>query len=199
MANADPRKSIPPLPLIALCFSLMTGACQTPEPAGPTGDWAPIPPAQSRLSLPIQELKSAPQSAVFRSAETPQREEIIQWDSGPTEPAAGLRLSESPSGPPLTDPLIPANIIAGWPVLQDKRPAVSDPHTADNAYGTARWWRVGLGTSVCVVFTQRLTRDPPAAATLSGYFCNPEGLPMSPDAAATVVRSVRLRPAPNAP
>jgi hypothetical protein len=199
MTDAERKKYLRSLPLIALCFSFVAAGCQAPEPAGPKGDWTPLPVPESRLSLPIQELKSAPKSAVFRSADTPQHEEIIQWDAGPAKPAAGLRLSETPSGPALSDPQDPADIIAGWPVLQDKRPAISDSHTADNAYGAARWWRVGLGTSVCVMFAQRLDRKPPAAATLSGYFCNPEGLPMSPDAAETVVKSVRLRPAPDAP
>lgn len=199
MTDTDRRKDLRSLLLAALCFSFATTGCQAPESAGPKGDWAALPASQSRLSLPIQGLKSAPESAVFKSADKRYREEIKQWDEGPAKPAAGLRLSETPTGPALSDPRDPADVIAGWPVLQDKRPAVSEPHTAENPYGRARWWRVGLGTSVCVVFVQRLERDPPAAATLSGYFCNPEGLPMSPDAAATVVKNVRLRPAPDAP
>lgn len=196
MTDSNQRKNLRLPALISVCFCVFAAACAAPKPTGPKGDWAALPAADSRLSLPIQDLKSAPQSAIFRSADKRYREEIKQWDDGPAKPSAGLRLSETPSGPPLTDPQDPVDIIAGWPVLQDKRPAILEPDTAENDYGAARWWRVGLGTAVCVMFVQRLDRTPPAAATLSGYFCNPEGLPMSPDAAVTVVKSVRLRPGP---
>lgn len=125
-------------------------------------------------------------------------EETAQWGKDPNQPSAGLRLSEASPAPPLSDPRDPADIVSQWTTLQDRRPAYSESGTVENDQGPATWWRAGVGTTVCVLFVQRLPRPTPGAATLSGYFCNPQGLPMSPDAAVTVVRNVRLRGTPKA-
>jgi hypothetical protein len=184
--------------LIGFFFCSLATACQAPEPTGPAGKWTDLTPSESRLSLPIQELKSAPRRALFRSDDGRYSEEVAEWGHNRDEAGAGLWLSEASPGPAQNDPQGPKGIIALWPALQDMTPGFSDPHTDRNDLGPVTWWRASLGTTVCVLFAQRLPRPDPGAATLSGYFCNPQGLPMPPDAAATVVRSIGLRAAPKA-
>lgn len=184
--------------LIAFCFAIAATACQAPEQVGPEGNWSVLPASESRLSLPIQDLNSAPRNAVFSGADGRHAEETAQWGGDLNQPGAGLILSEASPGPPLSDPRGPADIVSQWVALQDRRPAFSEPRMSENEQGPVTWWRAGLGTTVCVLFVQRLSRPAPEAATLSGYFCNPQGLPMSPDAAKTVVENVRLRSAPKA-
>ena len=169
-------------------------ACQAPAPAGPEGAWSMLPASAARLTLSIAGLPGEARHARFRSADGRYVEETAQWGRAGAA-SAGLRLSEASPGPPLTDPDGPNAIIRSWTTLQDKRPAFAEPGSSQNAQGPVSWWRASLGTRVCVLFLQRPAPQPPmAAATLSGYYCNPGGTPLSPQAAAAVVESVGLRP-----
>jgi hypothetical protein len=169
-------------------------ACQAPAPEGPDGLWTVPTDADARLSLPLRELSDPPQRARFVSADGRYTEETAQWHGADSDrPSAGLRLSEATPGPPLTDPTDPESVVADWAFLRDKRPSAGERRTGKNAYGPVAYWRVGVGTTVCVIFIQRLPPNDRTEATLSGYFCNPPGLPMPPQAAATVVESIGLR------
>jgi hypothetical protein len=185
--------------LSCLFLFVVATACQSPPPAGPAGRWSVPTESDARLSLPLDALDGPPRRARFTSDDGRYAEETAQWGSDPNRSRAGLRLSEASPGPPLTDPREPTAVIAAWTVLQDKRPAFADLQSGENAYGPVSYWRTGLGTSVCVLFVQRLPPRGGAAATLSGYYCNPQGLPLSPQAAATVVRRIGLRAASKTP
>lgn len=172
-------------------------ACQSAPPAGPEGGWSALPASQSRLSLTVPDLASESRHARFASADGRYVEETARWGGDdPGQPRAGLRISEASPGPPLTDPPGAAAIIPGWTALHDKRPAIGEPATEQNALGPVTWWRASLGTSVCVLFVQRPASKPPAASTLSGFYCNPQGLPLSAQAAVQVVQGIGLRPRP---
>lgn len=190
-----PRFRALPGVFLAVCLS----ACATPAPEGPAGSWSVPPASAARLSLSLQELGNAPRRARFASADGRYIEETAQWGNAPDAPRAGLRLSEASPGPPLNDPRDPAAIIKQWTALQDMRPAVTELHTAENAHGAVTYWRTQLGTSVCVLFVQRQPPRGDAAATLSGFYCNPQGLPLSSQAAATVIGAIGLRAAPKTP
>jgi hypothetical protein len=172
-------------------------ACQTPPPAGPQGSWSALPASGGRLTLALREFAEEPRRTLFRSADGRYVEEIAQWgDRDPKQPRAGLRLSEASPGPPLTDPKDADAIIPGWTALQDRIPAFAEPRSSQNSLGLVTWWRGNLGTSECVLFLQRPPAQPSSAATLSGFYCNPEGTTLSPQGAATVVQSIGLRPRP---
>ncbi len=185
--------------LLATVLAVFISSCQSPAPEGPEGSWSVPAASGARISLSVQELGDAPRRARFTSADGRFLEETAQWGSSPDEPRAGLRLSEASPGPPLSDPRDPAAIIAQWTVLQDMRPAFSDLHSGENAYGPVTYWRTQLGTSVCMLFVQRLPPRGNVAATVSGFYCNPRGLPLSSQAAATVIARIGLRAASKTP
>jgi hypothetical protein len=191
-------------PSRVLCRLLLAGAlvllaaCQTPPPAGPQGQWSHLPASQGRLTLTLRDLPDAPRRAQFRSSDGRYVEEVAEWnDNDPQKPRAGLRLSEASPRPPRTDPKDPAAIIPGWSALQDQYPGFGERHTSRNSLGSIAWWRANLGTSECVLFLEPLPTRASRAATLSGFYCNPEGMTLSPQAAATVVQSIGLRPRPD--
>jgi hypothetical protein len=145
----------------------------------------------------LQDLPGEPRRVQFRSADGRYVEEIAEWGDRHLEKArAGLRLSEASPGPPMTDPKDADAIIPGWSVLKDRLPAFAPPQTSRNSLGSATWWRSNLGTSECVLFLQRPPAPPSHAATLSGFYCNPAGMTLSPQGAAAVVQSIGLRPRP---
>jgi hypothetical protein len=185
--------------LLAAVLAVFISSCQSPPPEGPKGSWSVPAASVARLSLSVQELRGAPRRARFASADGRYVEETVQWGLGKDEPRAGLRLSEASPGPPLSDPRDPAAIIGQWTMLQDMRPAFSDLRNGENAYGPVTYWRTQLGTSVCMLFVQRLPPRGDAATTLSGFYCNPQGLPLSSQAAATVIAQIGLRPASKTP
>jgi hypothetical protein len=181
---------------LAAALALLS-ACQASPPPGPQGSLSVLPAREARLTLAVPDLAGASRHVLFRSVDGRYVEETAHWDGESSDkPRAGLRLSESSNGPPMTDPRDATDIIPSWTPLQDKRPAFAKAESTQNDLGPASWWRAGVGTSVCVLFLQRLQRPAPAAATLSGFYCNPPGLPLSPQAAVTVVRSIGLRSRP---
>jgi hypothetical protein len=195
--SAVPAESLRRWAIVGALVALF--ACQA-APSGPEGSWSVLPPDSARLALALPDLRGEARHVRFRSADGRYVEETAQWgDAGAGEPTAGLRLSEASPGPPLTDPAGPEAILPGWTDLQDKRPALAEAGSSQNALGPASWWRVGVGTSVCVVFLQRLAPHDLTAATLSGFYCNPPGTPLAAQAAATVVQAIGLRPCPQAP
>jgi hypothetical protein len=195
--SAVPAESLRRWAIVGALVALF--ACQA-APSGPEGSWSVLPPDSARLALALPDLRGEARHVRFRSADGRYVEETAQWgDAGAGEPTAGLRLSEASPGPPLTDPAGPEAILPGWTDLQDKRPALAEAGSSQNALGPASWWRVGVGTSVCVVFLQRLASPDLTAATLSGFYCNPPGTPLAAQAAATVVQAIGLRPCPQAP
>ncbi|MPY76072.1 MAG: hypothetical protein GEU87_17650 [Alphaproteobacteria bacterium] len=181
--------------LLAAAMAALS-ACQAPAPSGPEGSWSILPAGAARLTLNLAGLPGEARHARFRSADGRYVEETAQWGGDSGAPSAGVRLSEASPGPPLTDPDGPNAIIPSWTALQDKRPAFTEPGSAQAAFGPVSWWRASLGTAVCVLFLHRLPPQQTAAATLSGYYCNPPGSPLSSDAAVTVVQSIGLRPRP---
>jgi hypothetical protein len=195
--SAVPAESLRRWAIVGALVALF--ACQA-APSGPEGSWSVLPPDSARLALALPDLRGEARHVRFRSADGRYVEETAQWgDAGAGEPTAGLRLSEASPGPPRTDPAGPEAILPGWTDLQDKRPALAEAGSSQNALGPASWWRVGVGTSVCVVFLQRLASHDLTAATLSGFYCNPPGTPLAAQAAATVVQAIGLRPCPQAP
>jgi hypothetical protein len=193
--NRFPRFRALPGVFLATCLS----ACATPPPEGPAGSWSVPSASAARLSLSVQELGDAPRRARFASADGRYVEETAQWGSAPDEPRAGLRISEASPGPPLSDPRDPKAVTAQWTALQDMRPAFTDLSSSENANGPVTYWRAQLGTSVCMLFVQRLPPQGDTAATLSGFYCNPQGLPLSSEAATTVISRIGLRATPKPP
>jgi len=191
-------------PCLGRCLAagivVFVAACQAPPPPAPDGSWSIPSAAVARLTLSLDGLPGEPRRARFTGADGRYVEETAQWGGGDrNQPSAGLRLSEASPGPPRSDPRDPESILTQWTVLKDMRPAFTELHTAGNAYGPVSWWRVALGTSTCMLFVQRLPARGSAAATLSGFYCNPQGAPLSSQAVMTIIERIGLRATPKTP
>lgn len=180
-------------------FLLLAGACAGRGDGRPPGATVAVPPGAARLDFRLPAFAAAAgQHTRYTSTDRRYREDFAEWrlDDGAT---AGLTLSTATTGKPFSDPVQPADVLAIWPNFNDKRPAFGDPGTARNDLGAASYQRVAVGTLACVLFVQRLPAPDPgmtadAQATLSGFYCNPPGVLLTPGAVRTVLRAVVLRP-----
>lgn len=172
---------------------------ETPEGTIPV---RPVPAAASRLVLAVPTLAGADfVGGLVTSPSGRYREERGAWLAGEQAPTAGMVLSESRGGPPLTDPRDPRDIPAAFPELAHFRPGPAELIATANALGPAQWRRATLGTATCVLFLQRWGGDTQqaAASTLAGYYCAPPGAVLTPGNAEAVVQGIGLRPASTAP
>ena len=167
------------------------------EPAiVPSGQVASIKTTQSRLILSLQTLTGG--TVVrrrFTSSDGRYVEEDALW-SGPSgsELGAGMLLSESRNGPPISDATDPAGTVEHWLRFRDKKRTFGDLIGSKNVLGPVLWRRSRIGTTTCVVFLHRWIQTPPSgpASTLSGFYCATPGDTLSPGEAETVVQSIGL-------
>ena len=136
----------------------------------PSGEVASIRTAQSRLILSLQTLTGG--TVVrrrFTSSDGRYVEEDALW-SGPSgsELGAGMLLSESRNGPPISDATDPAGTVEHWLRFRDKKRTFGDLIGSKNVLGPVLWRRSRIGTTTCVVFLQRWIQTPPSgpASTL---------------------------------
>lgn len=180
-------------------FLLLATACAGSTDGRPPGRTVALRPDAVRLEFALPGFReSAGDYARYRSEDGRYVEDFAEWrlDDNTT---AGLTLSVAQTGAPFTDPASPSESLAIWPQFARKRPSFGNPTTARNALGPASYQRVAVGTLTCVVFVQRWTAPEPriaagGQATLSGYYCNPPGVLLTPDAALAVLRAVVLHP-----
>ena len=183
----------------AMGFLLLAGACAGRGDGRPPGETVAVPPAAARLDFRLPAFAAAAgQHTRYTSADRRYREDFAEWrlDDGAT---AGLALSAATADRPFSDPVRPADVLAIWPNFNNKRPAFGNPGSARNDLGAASYQRVAVGTLACVLFVQRLPAPDPrmpadTQATLSGFYCNPPGVLLTPDAVRTVLHAVVLRP-----
>ena len=162
----------------------------------PSGHVVAIRTAQSRLLLSLQTLTGGTViRRRFTSSDGQYIEEDALWTGPPnSQVAAGMLLSESRSGPPISDSTDPAGTVDHWVVFRGKRRTFGDLIGSKNILGPVLWRRSRIGTTTCVAFLQRWVQNPPSgpASTLSGFYCAAPGDTLSPGEAETVVQSLGL-------
>ncbi|MDP6350599.1 MAG: hypothetical protein QF827_00035 [Alphaproteobacteria bacterium] len=179
-----------------------------PSAAAPAKPSVPIPPGKvvwigdrdSRLILDLPTLAGGTADfRFFRGKAGRYTEEDAQWHGPGYSPhIAGILLSESVSGPPISDAQDPMVVLGHWPVFQNKRAAFGELIGTQNVLGPVLWRRCRVVTRTCVVFLQRWGGETGASpvTTLTGYYCASPGETLAPGAAETVVRSIGIRQAP---
>jgi len=191
----DPRRRLKSL--IAAALLLIGTDCAGQTDGRPTGETTLLPAAEARLGVALPDFGDAPGThSRYRSEDGRLTEEFAEWRlaDGTT---AGLALSTARTGAPFTDPALPSDILPVWPQFRNKRPNFGNPATAETELGPVPYQRVAIGTWACVLFLRRwLTPDARVAAegqaVLLGYYCNPPGVLLAPDAAQTVLRAIVL-------
>ena len=162
----------------------------------PSGHVVAIKTAQSRLLLSLQTLTGGTViRRRFTGSDGQYIEEDALWTGPPnSQVAAGMLLSESRSGPPISDSTDPAGTVDHWVVFRGKRRTFGDLIGSKNILGPVLWRRSRIGTTTCVAFLQRWMQNPPSgpASTLSGFYCAAPGDTLSPGEAETVVQSLGL-------
>jgi len=166
------------------------------QPALPSGQVVAIKTAQARLLLSLQTLTGGTViRRRFTSSDGRYVEEDALW-TGPrdSQVAAGMLLSESRAGPPISDATDPAGTVDHWAAFREKRRTFGDLIGSENVLGPVLWRRSRVGTTTCVAFLQRWMQNPPSgpASTLSGFYCAAPGDTLSPGEAETVVQSLGL-------
>lgn len=168
-----------------------------PVPGAPDGTVGWISSAEARLVLDLPTLAGGTVTRRrFTSADGRYVEEDAQWTGPTADPvSAGLLLSESTAGPPLTDAEDPRGPVHHWAVFRDRQRGFGELIGSRNVLGPVLWRRVQVGPTTCVAFLQRWTGATPSApaSTLIGYYCAAPGEALSPGEAETVVRSVGIR------
>ena len=87
----------------------------------------------------------------FTSSDGRYVEEDALW-SGPSgsELGAGMLLSESRNGPPISDATDPAGTVEHWLRFRDKKRTFGDLIGSKNVLGPVLWRRSRIGTTTCV-------------------------------------------------
>lgn len=163
----------------------------------PDGQVAIIKTAQSRLVFELQTMIGGTVTRrKFTSTDGRYAEEDALWRGPGDGPVtAGMLLSESKVGPPISDAEDPAGTVDHWAAFRDRQRTFGDLIGSKNVLGPVRWRRARIGTTTCVTFLQRWRQSPPngPASTLSGYYCAAPGESLSPGEAETVVQSLGIR------
>ena len=166
------------------------------QPKAPSGKVSVIQTAEARLSMSLHVLDGGRVTRRrFISTDHHHIEEDALWRGPDKDPiSAGMLLSESLAGPPVTDGEDPAEIIDHWAAFRGKRRTFGDLIGSKNAIGRVLWRRTRVSDSTCVVFLQRWSRDTPSgpASSLSGFYCAAPVEILSPGEAETVVQSLGI-------
>lgn len=177
---------------------------KAPPPAGqprplaavPNGQVAAITSAQGRLLMPLQVLNGGTVARRrFTSLDRRHVEEDALWTGPRGNPVtAGMLLSESLSGPPITDAQDPAETADHWAAFRGKRRSFGDLVGSKNVLGPVLWRRSRVSSTTCVVFLQRWYQNPPTgpASLLAGFYCAAPGETLTPGEAETVVQSLGI-------
>ena len=196
--NLRPNHGIGRFAAVLACVLIAAG-CAKPPSSQPLGESVVLAPGETRLRLKVPTLPPEGAATRFTSADGRYVEETAKWgDPALNKASAGIVLSQAQPPPPLTDPKDLEGLTGRWSALRDKQPAFGKLVQTQNALGPALWRRAAIGTAACVLFVQRWPDGIAGApdgkpTTLSGYYCNPGGVPLAPGAAETVVRSITLR------
>jgi hypothetical protein len=195
------RPLYPTICLIALAAGVLLTGCKTERGDGrPPGRTETVYRQDTRLVFDIPTLAFADLSVrKFRDQTGVRVEEVGEWvASSEFNVIAGLVLSESSAGPPLTDPQDPEDIAQLWAVFGGQKASFGKLQQGQNLLGPALWRRMSVGTRACVAFLQRWTfaahyaNEP--VTSLSGYYCNPPGRVLAPELAESVIRAVGIKP-----
>lgn len=165
-------------------------------PEAPPGQVVIIRTANARLSMTLRVFDGGGVARRrFTSADRRHIEEDALWTGPRNNPvSAGMLLSESLGGPPVTDGQDPAEIVDHWAAFRGKRRTFGDLVGSKNALGPVLWRRSRVADSTCVVFLQRWSVNPPTgpASSLSGFYCAAPGETLTPGEAETVVQSLGI-------
>ncbi len=174
----------------------VSSARSTGLPQAPPGQVAIIRTANARLSMTLRVLDGGRVARRrYTSADCRHIEEDALWTGPGNNPvSAGMLLSESLAGPPVTDAEDPAEIVDHWAAFRGNRRTFGDLVGSKNALGSVLWRRSRVADSTCVVFLQRWSVNPPAgpASSLSGFYCAAPGETLTPGEAETVVQSLGI-------
>jgi hypothetical protein len=123
-------------------------------------------------------------------------EDSVWRGPGKTPVTAGMLLSESISGPPISDATDPKGTVEHWAVFRGRDNSFGALIGSTNILGPVRWRRGRIGTLTCVTFLQRWadTAANGPVSTLSGYYCAAPGEALTPGEAETVVQSIGIKP-----
>ena len=179
---------------------LTAAACQMGPGVDPSGQLAWVGKKQSRLIFRAPALVQSSQKAQrFTDQSGRFVEESSEWKTNGTENTiAGILVSESSAGPPITDTQDPREVTQLWPVFRNLTPTFGLLKRSKNVLGPVLWRRASIGTRACVLFLQRwsTTRTPMPSApvtNLSGYYCRPPGAVFPPEIAENVIKSIGFR------
>lgn len=180
----------------AALLALALVACAA-DPTPSIRTFTPIEASDARLSWPLPALQDvAGRFGRFAGPDEAHREEVAMWNDGKAGRAhGGLLLSEAVQGRPLTDPDDPQDAIGSWGALAEKRPFFGELRRLEIDSTTTEWRRTAVGTATCILFVRRMPRPGTPAATLSGYYCAPPGVILSPEAGAGALRAITIRSA----
>ena len=173
--------------------------CQSDYNNLPSGKTVWLKPNDTRLIFDVPELKRSKFRAQRYSSDTGNHiEEFGEWYRLNEGSIAGLILSQSAEGPPLTDPQDPEDIAGRWAVFRNQKPSFGILKKSNNVLGPILWRRAGIGARTCVVFLQRWSllekglNRPAPITSLSGYYCNTPGGAFPPALAEKAVKSIGL-------
>lgn len=188
--------------IYAVCVGvcLTATACQTASNGRPPGQSIWLARAEARLIFNAPALLQASQKTQqFKDQSGHFVEETSEWISDQTKTIiAGILLSESSVGPPITDAQDPQEVVQLWAVFRKQTPSFGAIKQSKNVLGPILWRRASIGTRACVVFLQRWsvigTLAPSAPITnLSGFYCRAPGAVFPPEIAENVIQSIGLR------
>ena len=172
------------------------GAHSASLPEAPPGQVEIIREADARLSMTLRVFDGGRVARRrYTSVERRHIEEDALWTGPANNPvAAGMLLSESLGGPPVTDAEDPAEIVDHWAAFRGKRRTFGDLVGSENALGSVLWRRSRVADSTCVAFLQRWSINSPSgpASSLSGFYCAAPGETLTPGEAETVVQSLGI-------
>ena len=183
--------------LYVLAIFFLQG-CRSNYNKFPTGETVSIRPQESRLIFSMPELKKTQaQVQRFTSKTGNYVEEFCEWRGLYKNDIAGILLSQSAKGVPLTDPQDPKNTTNQWSVFRDQKPSFGELRKSNNVLGPIVWRRSGIGTRSCVVFLQRWSlkmekKSSSPITNLSGYYCKRSGKVFTPSFAEQVIKSIGL-------
>lgn len=116
------------------------------------------------------------------------------WRGPPPDSAsASLIVTRRLDGDPVPEAGDPKFAIEHWRYLSNKTVTFDALYESENAIGPVYWRRFTVAGNACVILQQGWGPEPDVTTRLiTGYYCQPPGVELSPGQAETVIRSVTL-------
>lgn len=116
------------------------------------------------------------------------------WRGPPPDSAsASLIVTRRLDGGELPEAGDPKFAVGHWKALALKTTVFDALYESENALGPVRWRRFTVAGNACVILQQGWGAEPEVTTRLiTGYYCQPPGVELTPGQAETVVRAVTL-------